>query len=230
MCFLAYLYCAMVKYMIELLQEKNPNLPLYGVDSEEFASFGRVIRGLDTAELLRAAKTIENPVEGSSYLPAVEAFEALPVATEIRSRLFGTLPTQMGYCWGYSRQLNGAEWHTSSEVNVAVTDLVLLLGHLWDVQEGRIDSSAFTAFYVPAGTAIEVYATTLHFCPCQVTDTGFGCVVALPVGTNTPLEAPTEDPLLFRRNKWIVAHNENPGLIARGVVPGISGTNVEIKY
>lgn len=215
--------------MIHYLREKNPDLPLYAVTDPTFASFGRVLE-LDTAAILAVAKAIDNPTEGSSYLPQVDAFEALPVAAEIQERFFGTMPTQVGYCWGYSHQLNGAEWHTSSEVNIAVTDLVLLLGHVWDLKEGEIDASAFTAFYVPAGTVIEVYATSLHFCPCQVAEGGFGCVVALPAGTNTPLEQPTEDPLLFRRNKWIVAHRDNPALIARGVVVGISGENTEIHY
>lgn len=215
--------------MIELLREKNPGLPLFEVTDPAFALFGRVLT-LDTAPLLAAAKTVENPAEGSSYLPGLDAFEVLPIAGEIQQRFFGTMPTQVGYCWGYSRQLGGAEWHTCSEVNVAVTDLVLLLGHLWDLRDGEIDSSAFTAFYVPAGTAIEVYATSLHFCPCQVADGGFGCVVALPAGTNTPLEQPADDLLLFRRNKWIIAHRDNPALIARGVVPGIGGENIKIHY
>ena len=215
--------------MLHYLKEKNPDLPLYAVSDPAFASFGRVLE-LDTAALIAAARVIENPAEGSSYLPRVETFDALPLAGEIQERFFGTLPVQMGYCWGCSHRLNGAEWHTCSEVNVAVTDLVLLLAHRWDMVGDTIDSSAFTAFYVPAGTAIEVYATSLHFCPCQVSEGGFGCVVALPVGTNVPLEHPSADPLLFRQNKWIVAHKDNDALIARGVVAGIDGENIEIHY
>ena len=86
------------------------------------------------------------------------------------------------------------------------------------------------AFYVPAGTLIEVYATTLHFCPCQVSDAGFGCVVALPLGTNVPLDYAVSDPLLFRKNKWILAHEENQTLIDRGVVAGVYGVNYKINY
>lgn len=77
---------------------------------------------------------------------------------------------------------------------------------------------------------VEVYATSLHFCPCQVSDEGFGCVVALPKGTNVPLEEAAEDPLLFRKNKWIIAHAENEGLIQRGVIPGIIGPDYKIEY
>ena len=58
----------------------------------------------------------------------------------------------------------------------------------------------------------------------------FGCVVGLPLGTNTPLETEASDPQLFRKNKWLVAHNDNKGLIDRGVLPGISGENFKINY
>lgn len=215
--------------MLQYLREKNPDLPLYAVTDPTFSLFGRVV-DLDTAALVEAARAIEAPAEGAAYLPTVEAFERLRAAGEIRDRFFGTMPIQLGYCWGHNRRLNGAEWHICSEVNVAVTDLVLLLAHRRDMRGDTIDSAAFTAFYVPMGTAVEMYATSLHFCPCQVTDDGFGCVVALPVGTNLPPEQPVADPLLFRRNKWIVAHNDNPALIARGVVAGIGGENTEIHY
>src|SRR5699024_12860421 len=43
------------------------------------------------------------------------------------------------------------------------------------------------AFLVPAGTMIEVYATTLHYAPCSAQEKGFRCVVILPKGTNTEL-------------------------------------------
>ncbi|MBO7217139.1 MAG: DUF4867 family protein, partial [Clostridia bacterium] len=189
-----------------------------------------VIEGLDTAEIINTAKRIENPENGSTYQPSVEAFEKLDVAKTIADNFFGTLPTQIGYCWGHSNFLNATEWHISSEINIAVTPLVLILGHVWDIKDGVIDSSKFKAFYLPEGTAVEVYATTLHFCPCEVSEGGFGAVVALPKGTNTDLEVKSHDPILFRKNKWIICHNENEALKDRGVVSGITGVNFEIKY
>ena len=97
-------------------------------------------------------------------------------------------------------------------------------------KNGKIDSSDFKAFYVPAGTVLETYATTLHFSPCEVNEDGFGWVVGLPEGTNTDLTAEKTDPILFRKNKWIIAHIDNESLKAKGVVAGITGTNYEIKY
>ena len=60
---------------------------------------------------------------------------------------------------------------------------------------------------VPKGTTIEVYATTLHFCPCEVTVSGFSCIVGLQRGTNHPLEDRKQG-LLWAKNKWLLAHEE----------------------
>ncbi len=216
--------------MLNLLNQKNSDFEIFSVDSEKFASFGKVIKTINANELIETAKKIPLPAEGSSYQASVEEFEALPVAKEIENELYGTLPTQIGYCWGHSNFLNATEWHTTSEVNIAITPLVLFLGHVWDVVDGKIDSSKFTAFYVPQGTVIEVFATTLHFCPCEVSSDGFGCIVALPKGTNTDLETRPDDKKIFRQNKWIIAHEDNQALLNRGVLSGITGENYELKY
>ncbi len=216
--------------MLNILKEKNPDIKLYSVNDSNFKTFGRVITVLDTSEIIAAAEKIERPEAGSAYSPREESFERLQIADQIKKGFFGTLPTQIGYCHGHNSLLNAAEWHFSSEINIAVTPLVLILGHVWDIENGKIDSSSFKAFYLPKGTAAEVYATTLHFCPCETEKSGFGCVVGLPLGTNTPLEEEADNPLLFRRNKWIIAHVENSSLISKGVVSGITGKNFEIKY
>ncbi len=215
---------------IEALRRANPGLAIYTVHDPAFARFGRVLKGFDTAEILTAAEEKPMPTEGSVYEASTEAFETLAIAGEIGYTCFGEMPTQVGYCYGHSNRLNAVEWHTSSEVNIAVTDLVLQLGDVRDLRDNTLDSAKIMAFFVEKGTVIEVYATTLHFCPCEVQAAGFGCVVALPKGTNLPLERESEDKYLFRKNKWIIAHNDNTALIARGVNSGISGENIEIKY
>ncbi|MFR6273810.1 MAG: DUF4867 family protein [Blautia sp.] len=60
---------------------------------------------------------------------------------------------------------------------------------------------------------VEVYATTLHYAPCNAHENKFCTAVVLPKGTNT--DAPTatgnntgEDKLLFARNKWLIAHKD----------------------
>ena len=216
--------------MLENLKKLNPDIKLLDVNSPEFLTFGRVIKTLDISEITSEALKMQNPESGSSYLPSVEEFEKLEIAKTIKNEFFGTMDSQLGYCWGHNNFLNATEWHKGSEINIAITPLVLILGHVWDIVDGKIDSSSFTAFYLPAGTAVEVYETTLHFCPCEVEQSGFGCVVGLPKGTNTDLEIKPNNKMIFRKNKWLICHVDNKALIEKGVVAGISGTNFEIKY
>ena len=216
--------------MLENLKSKNPEIEIFDVNSEEFSSYGRIIENLDIDEIVAVAKTIKNPNQGSNYQPGVEEFEKLSIAQKIKIDFFGEMDTQVGYCWGYNNLFNATEWHTSSEINIAVTDLLIIVGHLWDVKNNTIDTSTFKAFYVPAGTVLECYATTLHYGPCEVQKEGFGWVVALPKGTNTPLDNEYKDKLLWAKNKWMISHVDNSELVNAGAVAGVTGTNFKIKY
>lgn len=215
--------------MLNELKKNNPELNIYDVNSEEFSTYGRIIKDFDVDEIITEAKKIKNPESGSKYKPSVEDFEKLDIVGKIKTQLFGESRIQVGYCWGYNTVFGATEWHTSSEINIAVTDLLIIVGHLWDVKDNTIDTSKFYAFYVPAGTVLECYATTLHYGPCQVKENGFGWIVALPEGTNTPLDGQYDDKLLFAKNKWLISHVENTELIKEGAVAGVTGINFEIK-
>lgn len=215
--------------MLDILKEKNPDIKFYSVFDNEFKTYGKVLESLDTTEFLNAGKQLEIP-ENVCYRPSMEEFECLVGTSIIENEFFGTLPMEIGCCWGHNSFLNATEWHTSSEINIAITPFVLLLGHVWDIVDNKIDSSEFTAFYVPEGAAVVCYATTLHYCPCQVSDNGFICVVALPNGTNTALETEVNDKNITAKNKWQICHCENKATIARGVNAGISGINYQIRY
>ena len=215
--------------MLNEIRKLNPNLKIYDVSDKEFSEYGRIL-DMDSAQIIEEAEKIAYPKEGSMYLPSVEEFEKLPIAKEITDKVFGTLDTQVGYCFGYSDTLNATEWHYSSELNIAVRPLILILGKRENIVDGKMNSLDMKAFYLPKGTVVEVYATSTHFCPCQTEEGGFGCVVALPSGTNIPLEEQSDDPLLFRKNKWIICHYDNTALINRGVVPGIYGENTKINF
>lgn len=216
--------------MVRLLREKNPGLSIFDVKDEAFSEYGEVLCGYDTAEIIHEAEKIEILKENSVYVASVDEFENLDIAKKIGDDVFGTLDTQIGYCYGHSNYLNALEWHCCSELNVAVTPLVLMLAKRSDIKNGRLDSSVVKAFYVPAGTVIEVYATTLHFCPCEVSSAGFGCIVGLLRGTNLPHGTEREDKLMFRQNKWLVAHVDNESLLARGCVAGVDGENYKLVY
>lgn len=209
---------------------KQNKIKIYSVKDDKFKTFGNVLEGFDTNEIISVSKTIQMPEINTIYTASEPKFETLEIAKQIKEKCFGHMPVQIGYCYGKSSRLNGTEWHASNEINIATTPLVLLLAHIWDMDNNKIDSSCFKAFYLPQGTVCEIYSTSLHFCPCQVTEDGFGMVVALSEGTNTDLDKKDENPLLFRKNKWIIAHNDNKALIDRGVIPGISGENIKISY
>lgn len=202
---------------------------IQNVADDAFRRYGKVLEGYDFTELLKEMKHTPVP-EDVTYVPSVEEMEALPVAKELQNKGYGGLPIEIGYCNGHNKKLNGLEYHRSSEINVAVTDLVLLIGHQQDVEKDyTYDTSKVEAFLVPAGTAIEVYATTLHYAPCHVNESGFQCVVVLPKGTNTELTfekaAEGEDKLLTAKNKWLIGHEE---ATIEGAFNGLKGENVGI--
>lgn len=204
-------------------------MKIYSVKDKEFLKFGRVL-DMDTAELLNAGEKIEMPDSGSVYIASLPEFESTGTAEKIKNECFGGLNTQVGFCFGHNNSLNALEWHKCSEINVAVTDLILLLGDVRDMEDGkRFNSEKVCAFKVEKGEAIEVYATTLHFCPIETEKSGFGCVVGLLKGTNTDLEEKSADTLLYRKNKWIIAHEENEQLKLKGVYGGIYGENYTLK-
>lgn len=204
-------------------------MKIQNVADDAFRRYGKVLEGYDFTELLKEMKHTPVP-EDVTYVPSVEEMEALPIAKELQNKGYGGLPIEIGYCNGHNKKLNGLEYHRSSEINVAVTDLVLLIGHQQDVEKDfTYDTSKVEAFLVPAGTAIEVYATTLHYAPCNVQDGGFQCVVVLPAGTNTDLTFETaktgEDSLLTAKNKWLIAHED---AAIEGAVNGLRGENITI--
>lgn len=218
--------------MFEKIQKLNPDIKFYKVTDKEFQEFGKVATEFDFANIESVAKSIEMPADGSQYLPSIKELERYSdIKEKIKSEIFNNNSIQIGYCWGHSHNLGALEWHKTSEVNLAVTDLVLFFGKVQDLKENEMyDSSKTVAFYIEKGTAFEVFATTMHFCPVQVDKKGFGLVVILPVGTNFPLSEPSSDPLLFRHNKWIICHENNDFLKNRGIKAGITGENFEIKF
>lgn len=206
-------------------------MDMKNVFDPDFRTYGRVISGYDVTQLLEEMGKTPLP-EDVIYVGSVPELEKLAVAKELSDGVYGQMPIQFGYCNGHNRKLNALEYHRDSEVNLAVTDLVLLLGRQQDIEaDFTYDTGLVEAFFVPAGTLIEVYGTTLHYAPCQVDDGGFRCVVVLPKGTNEELELPVtvrceEEKLLFARNKWLVGHAE--GGLPENAWIGLKGGNLEV--
>ena len=204
-------------------------MKIQNVADISFRKYGKVLEGFDFGELLRAMKHTPIPKD-VIYLPTVEELEILPIAGELQNRAYGGMPIQVGYCNGHNKKLNAVEYHRDSEVNIAVTDLIILIGSQQDITpEFTYDTANIEAFFVPAGTAIEIYETTLHYAPCQAADSGFQNVVVLPRETNTELPfqpaGSGEERLLTARNKWLIAHSE-AGI--EGAFEGLIGENIAL--
>lgn len=195
-----------------------------------FKAYGRVITGYDFSGLLKAMEQTPLP-EDVIYIPSLPEMEALPAAKELENGIYGQMPIQIGCCNGHNKKLNAVEYHRDSEVDIAVDDLILILGKQQDIEEDHTyDTSRMEAFLVPAGTAVEVYATTLHYAPCHVKDEGFRCVIVLPRDTNLDMEPvevkDPEDRLLFARNKWLIGHAQ--GGLPEGAFIGLKGENLSV--
>ena len=202
------------------------------VTDVDFKKYGQVLKNYDCSEIIEKMKSSTPLPSDVIYEPSIKELEDLKIAEDLRVREFGELPIQIGYCNGNNYMLNAVEYHRSSEINIAVTDLILLIGCQQDIEDDySYDTANIEAFMVPAGTIIEVYATTLHYAPCNAQEDGFKCVVVLPRDTNLPLEKTiekvNEDALLFARNKWLIGHKDTD-LGEQGAFIGLVGENIHL--
>ncbi len=223
---------------MERLRQLNPHLRLHHVTDPEFAEFGRVVSAYDfSAWLAYLDAQTDVPAEGNVYVASEPGLEALAPFAELRDTVYGGLDIQAGYCNGMASRLNGLEYHKSPEFFVAQTELVLLLAPYRAMRDFKLDVVHVRGFHFPAGTAAELFGSTLHFAPSKLSDAGFKSVIVLLRGTNTDpppaagrAAADPESRLLFRKHKWLLAHPDNPALLARGAVPALIGDNLEIRY
>lgn len=203
-------------------------MQIQSVFDKAFAKYGRVFKGVDVEAICKAMKDTPLP-EDVIYVPSVSELEALDIYDVMSKNVYGDMPVQIGYCNGHNNKLNALEYHRSSEINIAVTDMILLLGCQQDIKEDfTYDTSLVEAFLVPEGTVVEMYATTLHYAPCGFDGEGFRCVVVLPKGTNYDVkvnECIAENKLLAATNKWLIAHPE-AGI--EGAFEGLVGENIEV--
>ena len=198
-----------------------------------FQPYGRILEGYDFSGYVEYASEFENPSEGVEYKPGIPAMESLSVTKKIENSVFGELPVQVGWCRGRNSILGAFEYHKSSEVVVAVTDCILILGQTKDICENFYDTADARIFYLKQGEGVELFSTTLHFAPAETGEGGFCSIIILPQGTNSDLtyseifSGTGEERLLFARNKWLLAYPESKQS-ARGAFPGLRGEIIRI--
>ena len=235
---------------IEAIRKANPALVVRDLADPALGSYGRLLEPETFSSLANLADRITGiDPEANRYVASMPELEADRSVQGLRL-FFGFADIEVGYCNGPNSKLNGLEYHKSPEIDIAVTDLVLLLGKKADIGSDAVyDSKKIECFYLPAGTVLALHAEVLHFSPCRAREGGFKCVIVLPRETNGPLEGEelsfahgvkdTQSPrglpldsearLLFMRNKWLLAHPERAILVERGAWPGIRGENIEVK-
>ena len=205
------------------------------VTGRAFKPFGRVIKGYYLRSLIEEMEKTECPSDKVVYEPSVRSLETLKINRQFSEEAYGGMPIQIGYCNGRNHLLNAVEYHRDSELNLACTDMILLVGKRQDIgRDYTYDTGKMQAFLVKKGTLVEIYSTTLHYAPISAGEhENFRCVVVLPRGTNEPLLAcrgkahTKEDQLLTHVNKWLIAHPES-GLDKDGAFVGLKGENIRL--
>lgn len=202
------------------------------VTDPAFSAYGQILSGYDTAALSAAMEEIPLPESGVAYEPSIASLEANAIFGQLQNNAYGGMPVQIGMCWGRNTKLNCLEYHRDSEVNIGTGEFILLLAKQDEIKDNKLDTACVKAFRVPANTAVEVYATTLHYAPCHTDEAkGFRVAVVLPKGTNeakpsiTPVNE--EDKRLWAKNKWLLAHAESAEA-AQGAPVALTGVNIDI--
>lgn len=206
------------------------DMEVKSVFDADFSLYGQTLEGYDFSELFQAVSAFPIPEQGVCYVPGVPELESCRVFDELRCRGFGGMPIQAGYCNGVNDRLNCMEYHKSSEFNIAVDNIVLLLGLKYDIEDGMFDSSKVKAFCIPAGTGVELYGTTLHYAPCGYDGNGFRMICILPKGTNIGKEEVKDAHIIETKmylctNKWLMVHPESEEA-KNGSYIGIRGENL----
>lgn len=203
---------------------------IYDVD---FSKYGRVVNGYNNDKFVRVLEDCTPLTENVQYVPSDVCLENLVDKKSIQNNLYGGMPVQIGWCNGYNTKLNCFEYHRDSEINLGTEDFILLLAKESEITDGKLNTSCVKAFLCPAGVMVEIYATTLHYAPCQAKKgVGFRVMIVLPKGTNT--ECPDikilndEDKMLWAKNKWLIAHKDSAEA-EQGAYIGLVGENTDIK-
>ena len=205
-------------------------MKILSVNSNEFKTYGKVHQFNGFAELEKyTIKQYPIPSQGNFYQGSAADIEEFEIVKQIQKSIYGDLKIQAGPCCGHNQILNGIEYHQGSEVAIMIRDCVMVLGHIWDMEGNYYDSSKCEAFYVPKGTVLETYGTTLHYTPCTQSDEGFYTICILLKDTGTTLENGRVG-ILKKKNKWFITHKDNLSKVNEGDFVGLTGDMIKIDY
>jgi len=194
--------------MLDEIRSKNPGIRILELNHETFRDYG-VILDKDVSEAINVYEGIFTPPEaGGEYIASVPELEAVPCIQQIAKDVFGGMPFQAGICIGYCREADAMEYHQCSEALIMVRDCLLVLGKRSDVQDGSYSLKNAEIFFAPKGTALEMFATTLHYMPLH-TEGHLATICLLTRGTNAEIAEPFG--LVTAWNKFIYTQDGQPG-------------------
>lgn len=200
------------------------------VKDQSFRTYGRVITEKSFSAMIDQILTrelIDLPDSGNQYIPSVQAIEEFPEYTWIRKNIFGGLPIQFGSGAGHNQTISAVEFHQGSEVIVAVTDAILVVGHRYDIENAQYDARLMEQFLLEKGTTIELYSTTLHYSPIETDERGYKQAIALIQGTNTKLSEEVNNPLVKVTNKFMLVHKSRKDKIQAGYLVGLINDDLD---
>ena len=97
-------------------------MKICSVYDAEFARYGRVHSGIESAALLREMEKIPLPESGTAYEPSIAALEACEAFADYRTSVFGGMPVQLGMCWGAIQSLTALNTTaTANSISVSAT-------------------------------------------------------------------------------------------------------------
>lgn len=218
---------------IDKIRIENKKYDIYDITDPKFNAFGNVLTGYDLADIQNYAKeNIEIPKTGNSYSPSNPNLENFEVVKEIEADIYAGLPIEAGECSGQNTSFSAFEFHQGSEINLILTDVIMILGKRDQIVNGYFNAQEDAkAFYVPAGSVIEMYGTTLHYSPCKVFESGFKVIVILIKGSNESLDVnfKSKNNQIIKVNKFQMVHESRQDKIEQGIKVGLSGELIEIN-
>lgn len=218
---------------IDKICDENKQYKIYNVTDPEFKVFGNLLSGYDLTEIQKYAKeNIKIPKEGNIYRPSNAELENFEVIKEIESDVYGGLPIEAGECAGQNSSFSAFEFHQGSEVNIVLTDIIMVLGKREQIINGYFNAQEDAElFFVPAGSIVEMYSTTLHYSPCKVDENGFEIIVILIKGSNESLKSnfKSRNNQVVKMNKFQMVHKSRKDKIEQGIKVGLSGELIKIN-
>ena len=218
---------------IEDFQKKNPDYKILSIDDPDFKKYGKVYTKYDISEVKDYMdKNVKISSPSNFYTPSNKDLEKIPAIQEMGKDIYAFMPIEAGECTGQSTNFSAIEYHQGSETNIMLTDVLMVLGQrsTLDTKGEYSPSEDGQIFFVPAGTVVEFYSTTLYYAPIKVHDSGFSIIVILIKGSNEELPADfkSDNKRIVKQNKFQLVDPSRKDKIAIGVQVGLTGKLIEM--